>query len=144
MKPNQKTRQGIRKPFFGKDSCLVFQVNAQARKVFLDVGKKENDAWNWKKAKLDDEEMAQILRVLQGDAEEASFYHEYKGNATKIWVNRKEDNVYFRIEDQSKALTPPQQTILDVLLREAILAVNIETEEERHGERTPGAHAKDR
>lgn len=131
MSSEQNTPHSIRKPFFGKDSCLVFQANASAKKVFLDVGKKEDESWNWNKAKIDDEEMGAILRVLQGKAEETSFYHEFEGKSTKIWVNRKKENVYFRIEDQSKALTPPQQAILEVLLQEAIVAMNVETEEER-------------
>lgn len=127
MNSEQRIPHSIRKPFFGKDTCLVFQANARAGKVFLDVGKKEGGTWKWNKAKIDDEEMGEILRVLKGETEEASFYHEFEGKTTKIWVNRKQENVYFRIEDQSKALTPAQQAILQVLVREAIVAVNIDT-----------------
>lgn len=132
---NSSHKANIRKPFFGKDTCLVFQANGPAGKVFLDVGKKEEDAWKWNKAKIDDEEMGEILLVLQGEAEEASFYHEFEGNTTKIWVNRKQDKVYFRIEGQSKALTPAQQAILKVLLREAIVTANIETDANGRRER---------
>ena len=124
----------LRRAFFGKDNCLVFQVNAEAKKVVLDVGKKADNGWTWRKAKIDDEEMADILRVLQGKAEEASFFHEYSGKQTKIWVNRKGDNVYFRIEDQSKALSPAQQAVMAVLLKEAIVTVNVEKPREHADE----------
>jgi hypothetical protein len=113
-----------------------------AGKVFIDVGKKEEGAWKWNKAKIDDEEMGEILRVLKGETEEASFYHEFQGKTTKIWVNRKQEKVYFRIEDKSKALTPAQQAILKVLVQEAIVAVNIDTgkTQRRTTAPTPQAH----
>ena len=135
MNATQQTPPSIRKPFFGKDNCLVLQVNAEARKVFLDIGKKGPNGWKWNKAKLGDEEMADILHVLEGKSEEASFYHSYQGKETKIWINRKADNVYFRIESQSKALSPAQQTVMAILLRQAIVATNVETDQRQRDNR---------
>ena len=124
--------QGIRRAFFGKDSCLVFQVNTEAMKVFLDIGKKGPGGWTWNKAKINDEEMAEILMVLEKQQDEASFYHKFGDKETKIWVNRKDEQVFFRIEDQSKGLGPAQQTVMAVLLREGIAAVNVEGEQRQH------------
>ena len=133
MKPNQQQPPaGIRRAFFGKDSCLVLQVNTDAMKVFLDIGKKGTTGWTWTRAKIDDEEMAEILKVLEGKTDEASFYHKFGDKETKIWVNRKDEQVFFRIEDQSKGLGPAQQTVMAVLLREGIAAVNVEGEQRQH------------
>jgi len=106
---------------------LIFQVNTEAMKVFLDIGKKGPGGWNWNKAKINDEEMAEILMVLEKEKDEASFYHKFGDKATKIWVNRKDDQVFFRIEDQSKGLSPAQQAVMAVLLREGIAAVNVDS-----------------
>ena len=126
MNTKRPNATGTRKAFFGKDTCLVFQMNAESKKVFLDIGKKGPSGWSWNKAKIDDEELAEILMVIEKKMDEASFYHSFGSKNTKIWVNRKDDQVYFRIEDQSKALNPAQQTVLAVLLRDAIVALNVD------------------
>ena len=101
-------------------------MNTEAMKVFLDIGKKGTSGWTWNKAKINDEEMAEILMVLEKEKDEASFYHKFGDKETKIWVNRKDEQVFFRIEDQSKGLSPAQQAVMAVLLREGIAAVNID------------------
>ena len=126
MNTTQTNGVGTRRAFFGKDTCLVFQMNAESKKVFLDVGKKGPTGWTWRKAKVNDEELAEILMVIQKEKNEASFFHSYGAKQTKIWVTRKDDHVFVRIEDQSKALTPAQQTVLAVLLRDAIVALNVD------------------
>ena len=128
MNPTQTHQNpvGVRKAFFGKGNCLVLQVNAQANKIFLNIGKKGPTNWTWNKAKINDEEIGDILRVLEGKTDGESFYHRYQGRETKIWVSRKADQVYFRIEDQSKALSPGQQTVMAVLLRHGIIATSVD------------------
>jgi hypothetical protein len=136
MDQMQHEPTNVRKAFFGKDSCLALHVNVKAQKVFLDIGKKHGGAWAWDKAKLDDEEMGEILLVLEQQAEGASFFHTYGDKKTKIWVSRKDDHVYFRIDDRSKGLNPPQQRAMIELLRYAIEATSVDTEERRD---RPGA-----
>ena len=135
METTQQNPPSIRKAFFGKGTCLILHANAEAKKVFLAIGKKASGSWTWAKAKISDEEMGDILLVLERNAQDASFYHEYQGKQNKIWVNRKGDNVYFRIEEQSKALSPTQQTIMAVLLRHAILVAAIGSEAWRQDSR---------
>ena len=126
MNPTQTQQNplGVRKTFFGKDNCLVLQVNTEEKKTFLQIGKRGPAGWTWNKAKINNEEIGDILRVLESKTEGASFYHRYQGKETKIWISRKADNVYFRIENQSKALSPGQQTVMAILLRHAIVTTS--------------------
>lgn len=110
--------------FFGQKSALKVQYNPESKAIFLGIGKKgEDDTWTWQTAKLKDTEAAEIILVIQGKAEAANFYHTFKDDTTKIFINHKETNVFFRIEDQSKALTPGEQEVLKLILEAAIIQI---------------------
>lgn len=119
-------RTKIDKCFFGQKTALKIQYNQETKSIYLGIGRKqEDDTWTWKTAKMKDTETAEILRLLQQKAENINFYHTYNGNETKIWINRNQDTVFFKIEDQSKGLSPAEQEVLKIVLEETILQTSL-------------------
>ncbi len=111
------------KAFFGKDNCITVQVRKDA--AFLKWGRKSEGAWVWKNVKFADVELGEILRVLSGATDEASFFHSFQGESTKIWVSRQQNAVVLRADDFTKGLQPGEQEVLGVLLRNAIWLMNL-------------------
>jgi len=115
-------RTAIDKCFFAQKSALKVQYNQDSNAIYIGIGKKDDhNTWHWKNAKIKDTEAAEIITVIAGKTDSTSFYHSYNGNETKIWINRKDDSVHVRIEDQAKGLTPAEQHVLQIILEEAIL-----------------------
>jgi hypothetical protein len=115
-------RAKIDKCFFGQKTALKIQYNQENKSIYLGIGKKEeDDSWTWKTAKMKDTEAAEILRLLQQKTESVNFYHTRNGNETKIWINRKDQAVFFKIEEYAKELSPAEQEVLRIVLEEAIL-----------------------
>lgn len=111
----------IDKVFFGQKSAFKIQYNENADSAFFGIGKKDNeDNWTWRTAKMSDTELGDILRVLTGREDAVSFYHTFNKVETRIWINRKDNNVMVKIEDTVKLLTPAEQEIMRVLLEEII------------------------
>lgn len=104
--------------FFGKDNCLTLQM--RGKQCYLKWGRKAGSAWEWKNAKMSDSELGDILRVLDGEEREASFFHSFNGDSTKIWVSRQDKAVVFKADDYTKGLQPGEQKVLSVLLRNCI------------------------
>ena len=109
------------KTFFSQNAALGVQYNPDKNSIYLQIGKKDQENWIWIRAKMKDTELGDILRVLRGKVENVSFYHKYNGKETKIWVNRKDDTVFFKIEEFSEALNSGEQEVLILLLEEMIL-----------------------
>lgn len=114
-------RNRLDKCFFGKESALKVQYDKDTNKLYLGVGKKNDNDWTWEKAKLKDVEAAEILRVIASKTEAASFFHSFNNKNTKIWVNKSEDSLVIKIESQSKKLNPAEQEVLRIFLEEVIL-----------------------
>jgi len=109
------------KCFFGQKGALKIQYNREANSIFIGVGRKnEDNKWNWKNAKIKDTEGATIINVLTSKISETSFYHTFDQKETKIWIRRKDDFVYFRIEDYSKPIDSAEQFVSRIILEEAI------------------------
>ncbi|MCB1084461.1 MAG: hypothetical protein KDK61_09140, partial [Simkania sp.] len=70
----------------------------------------------WKKVKMNDMELGDILRVLEGKAEQVSFFHDFKGEKTQIWINKKDDAFFIKVRELSKSLTTGEQRVLQELL----------------------------
>ena len=83
--------------------------------TWLQVGKKLDDQWDWRKAKLSDFEIAEMLCVLNGKEEQAGWFHTFNGNETKISTGRKEQTVFIRVDDYAAALNPCQQVVFAYL-----------------------------
>ncbi len=94
---------------FGKQSCVKIERNG--RGTWLQVGKKQEEKWDWRKAKLSDTEIADILLVLDCRQDQASFLHTFKGNETRINASRKEQTIFIRVDDYAAALNPGQQLV---------------------------------
>jgi len=129
-KPNQtktETEQSqnrsikLDKCFFGQKTALKVQYNQDNNSIYIGIGiKDEADQWTWKNAKIKDTEAAEIIRVLTGKTDSTSFYHTYNDNKTQIWINRKEEQVFFKIDEFAKGLNTGEQEVLKIVLLEAI------------------------
>jgi hypothetical protein len=125
---NEKVRNvgKLDKCFFGQKSALKVQYNPEGKAIFLGIGKKgEDDSWTWKTAKLKDTESAEIILVIRGKAETASFYHTFKGGTTRVSINRNNGTIFFRVEDYARALNPGEKEVLRMILEEAILRASM-------------------
>jgi hypothetical protein len=122
IEQSQHKRAKIDKCFFGQKTALKIQYNEETNAIYLGIGKKEEDeSWTWKTAKMKDTEIAEILRLLQQKAESINFFHTFNDNETKIWINRKDQTVFFKIDDLAKGLNPAEQEVLRIVLEETIL-----------------------
>lgn len=115
------------KVFFGKDNAFKLNLNDEGD-LYFELGSKEDgsDGWAWKSAKMSDVEIGEIINVLENNSAKASFYHEFEGDQTQIWVNRKDKYVFVKIGERSKSLNEGQQTVLRELLKYAVLRSNME------------------
>jgi len=125
MEQNQETKQkqkpALDRCFFGQKSALKAQYNEKSKSIYIGVGRKNgDDKWSWNNAKIKDTEAANIIRVIIGKADSISFFHTFKENNRKIWINRKEEQLFFKIDDNSKGLNPGEQEVLKIVLLEAI------------------------
>ena len=115
-------RNRLDKCFFGKESALKVQYDKENNKIYLGIGKKgSNNDWTWENAKLKDVEAAEIIRVIASKTEAASFFHSFNNKNTKIWINKNEDSLIIKVDDQSKKLTPAEQEVLRIFLEGVIL-----------------------
>jgi len=111
----------IKKAFFGKTSCLKLQENKGV--VYLHMGSKKGDSWEWEKLKMNEVELGDIIRVLNGRAERWSTVHVFNERQNKIWVDRSQDGkaVFFKVNDVTKAMSSGEQECMRVLLEECIV-----------------------
>ena len=49
----------INKSFMSKTSCFKLQLSG--KDCYIHTGKKNNDKWEWKKAKFNDDELGQLI-----------------------------------------------------------------------------------
>ena len=118
-------KQVLERIFFGKDNA--FKLNfTDTGDTYFQIGVKKGDGWQWKKVKMNDMELGQIVNVLENNTNKASFYHEFEGEKTQIWVNRKDKFVFIRIGKNSKGLNAGEQVVLRELLKYAILRSNMQ------------------
>jgi len=126
---NKQNSKKLDKCFFGQKNALKIQYNPENKAIYLGIGKKdENNTWTWKTAKLKDTEAAEIILVIQNKTDNANFYHTYKDETTKIFINRKDNTAFFKIENNTKALNPGEQEVLRIILVEIIREMS-----QRHG-----------
>lgn len=111
----------LNKTYFGKDNALSIQLNETLGNAFLKFGKKDKDQWTWIASKCNGIELGEIIKVLNGKQDSASFYHKLAETSEKrIVINRKENMVFFRIDSNnisiSKVLNGGEQEELRLLL----------------------------
>jgi hypothetical protein len=68
----------INKAFMSKSSAFKILLN-QDKEVFFQIGKIVNDSWDWKKAKINQTELGEIISFIQNKTQkECSFMHKFK------------------------------------------------------------------
>jgi hypothetical protein len=113
----------VNKAFFGKGNCLKFTLNAVGD-VYMHFGV-DKDGWQWKKVKFSDMELGQIALVLEGKQQAASFFHDFQGKKTQIWVNRQKEFVFIKVKELSKSLSIGEQYVLKTLIDKSIWHMNM-------------------
>jgi hypothetical protein len=114
----------INKAFFGKGNCLKATLN-DSGEFYFHFGIEKEKEWLWKKLKMNDGELADILLVLDKKKESTAFFHEYKGDKTQFWVSRKDNFVFLKIREVNKSVTECEQVVLGELIRYCILRMNL-------------------
>lgn len=114
----------INKAFFGKGNCLKATLN-DAGEFYFQFGTEKGEEWNWKKLKMSDCELADILLILERKKESTAFFHDYNGQKTQFWVSRKDNFAFLKIKEVNKSLTEQEQILLAELLKYCILRMNL-------------------
>jgi hypothetical protein len=124
----EPVRTLLQRAFFGQENVLKVLVNSRGE-CYFQWGWPAGERWEWKKAKFNDAELGEILLVLQGQRERASFFHTFDGaegkTTTQVWVNRSGGYCTFKVKECSKSLTAAEQKVLEVLLQHAIVMMNL-------------------
>jgi len=120
----------INKAFFGKNNCLKATLNEEGDFYFQFGVPKNGNAktpgeWNWKKVKMNDDELGNILNVLNDRKESVSFIHDFKGEKTQLWINKKDNFLFVKVRDISKSLNEGEQSVLRELINYSILRMNM-------------------
>ena len=114
----------INKAFFGKNNCLKATLN-DSGDFYFHFGILSGEKWAWKKVKMNDDELGSIILVLEGKKDSVSFIHDFKGEKTQLWVNRKEPYMFLKVKEVSKSLGEGEQSVLKELLRYSVLRMNM-------------------
>jgi len=114
----------LNKAFFGKINCLKILMNT-SKEVYFHIGiKDKNDMWIWKKVKMSDTELGDIINVLSNENSACSFYHSYNGKKAQIWCKKSNKSMNIKINDVSKNLTIGEFTVLRVILEQCVRLMN--------------------
>lgn len=135
MKSTSPPRLVLAKSFFGKGNCFKY-LHYDNNAIFFHFGTEQADKkWLWKKVKMSDAELGQVLLVLEGRKSEASFFHSFgEGDAkqtTQIWISRKPDDrnggevVFVRVKELSKSLTEGEQRVFQALITHSLVRASM-------------------
>lgn len=121
----------LQKAFFGKDNCLKVTLSKDLECYFEFGTPKSADTvqgsgnWNWKPVKFSDMELGEIVNVLEGKKDSVSFFHDFKGDKTQIWVKKSDKFFTIKVKELSKGLSDGEQTVLRELLKHIIVRMSI-------------------
>ena len=129
----QQPRILVKKSFFGKGNCfkyLLYDTGA----VFFHFGVEHGKDWHWKKVKMNDMELGDVLLVLEGRKAEANFFHSFGEGAekqtTQIWVNTKDEGkgkaFFIRVKELSKSFSEGEQRVLEALLGHSLVRMHLQ------------------
>ncbi|MBD3164521.1 hypothetical protein GF323_04925 [Candidatus Woesearchaeota archaeon] len=113
----------LNKAFFGKKNCFKVALN-ERRECYFHFGMEKNGSYEWKKVKMSDAELGEISQVLRKERNSTAFFHNFNGNKTQIWVNRKDNHFFIKVRELSKSFSEGEQEVLRILLERAILQMN--------------------
>ena len=115
----------LQKAFFGKDNCLKITLNKDLE-CYFEFGVPKNETeWSWKKVKFSDIELGEIINVLDGKKPSVSFFHDFKGDKTQIWVNKTEKFFFIKVKELSKSLSDGEQRVLLEILKHSVVRMSI-------------------
>lgn len=113
----------ISRDFFGKNNCLKAYLNEHLD-FYFEFGRQEKDSWSWKKVKMSDVELGEIILVLEDKKKSVSFFHDFNGAKTQIWVNR--DKFFFiKVKELSKSLSDGEIVVLREVLKHVVVRMNM-------------------
>lgn len=110
----------LQKDFFTKTTCFKVQLNKD-KECYFHWGLKTGEKWGWVKVKVNDSEIGEVIRILDGKKPSIAFFHQYNGVKRQIWVSRKEDKVYLKVTEMTKSLTDGEQEVLSAILKHIIV-----------------------
>ena len=113
----------IDKVFFGKINCLKIQLNKEYE-IYFHIGINKADVWTWKKVKMSEVEVGEILFLLRKDEGKCAFYHKYGDSKTQIWCNKTPDTFSIKIDDISKNLTKGEFEVLRIVLEKCVYLIS--------------------
>ena len=115
----------LNKAFFGKSNCIKVMLNVQ-KECYIHWGwKNANEKYEWIKCKFSDTEIADIVSVLEGKKDSVAFYHTFNENSRQIWINRKQEAVFFKIKEMTKFLSEGEQKVLSLLLSHVVVQMSL-------------------
>ena len=75
--------------------------------------------------KFSDIELGEIILVLEGKKNTISFFHDFKGEKTQIWIKKSEKFFSIKVKELSKGLSDGEQTVLREILKHLVVRMNI-------------------
>lgn len=129
----------LQKAFFGKDNCLKVTLNKEMDCYFeFGIPKTTSTAstiktdnrnpdrrWLWRPVKFSDVELGEIILVLEGKKSSVSFFHDFKGDKTQIWVKKTDKFFSIKVKELSKGLSDGEQVVLRELLKHIVVRMSI-------------------
>ena len=123
----------VKKSFFGKGNCFKYLLY-DTGVVMLHFGTERGKDWTWKKVKMNDMELGDVLLVLEGRKQEANFFHSFGDGKdqqkTQIWVNSKQDAkgkaFFIKVKELSKSFSEGEQRVLEALIGHSLVRMNLE------------------
>jgi hypothetical protein len=115
----------INKAFFGKNNCFKLILN-EDKECYFHFGIQKDNNYDWKKVKMSDNELGEIIQVLKKEKLQVSFFHKYNDSGTQIWVNAKDNFFFIKVKELSKSFSEGERKVLEILLEDVILKMNLE------------------
>ena len=123
----------VKRSFFGKGNCFKYLLYDDGS-VMFHFGTEHGKEWSWKKVKRNDAELGEILLVLEGRKEEASFYHSFgdgpEKKTTQIRVNTKREKgkkaFFISVKELSKSFNEGEQRLLEALINHSLVRMNLQ------------------
>lgn len=109
----------INKAFFGKINCFKVQMNKD-NDVYFHLGILKGQVWTWKKVKMSDIELGEIINLLGKEEAKCAFYHKFADSKTQIWCNRSKTGFSIKIDDVSKNLSIGELEVFKIILQKCI------------------------
>lgn len=109
----------LNKAFFGKINCLKVLMNSE-KDVYFHLGLLKNEEWVWKKVKMSDNELGEIVNLLNKEIGSCSFFHSFNDKKAQIWCKKSDKFFNIKINEVSKNLTVGEFEVLRICLEQCV------------------------